>query len=389
MPVDLSLRDGKFRPAAPGSDGVAMGGRILLPGLVDMHVHIDKAYTVGRTGFSDSGLGHAVQLALNDIPHRTFDDMLVRMHRSLTAAEAQGTVAMRTHLDTVGDPLGSPAWTAYAEIKRAWEGRIELQAVALMALFRVEEPAFADRCAQLAQLGGILGAFIDTGTATPERLDLLLGHAMTHGLDLDLHVDETLDLAADGLSRLVEAIARNGYTGRVVAGHCCALAQMPQDAQRALIDKLARLDVQIVSLPLSNGFLQDRRPGRTKRLVGLAPVQELASAGVNVSFASDNVRDAFYPYGTYDLLEVQRTGMFLGQLEADPARWCTAVTSAPARAMGLDGAGLIRAGGPANGVIFDARDWADLYSGTGLDRCVIRNGTAAGAAGEHKVVEQA
>lgn len=40
-------------------------------------------------------------------------------------------------------------------------------------------------------------------------------------------------------------------------------------------------------------------------------------------------------------------------------------------------------------MIFDARDWADLYSGTGLDRCVIRNGTAAGAAGEHKVVEQA
>ncbi|CUH63646.1 Cytosine deaminase [Thalassovita gelatinovora] len=389
VPVDLAIRDGRFFPAVPGKDGQDMGGRILLPGFVDMHVHIDKAYTVHRTGFSQRGLGHAVELSMSDSPNRTVDDMIERMERSLVAAEKHGTVAMRTHLDTLDAPEQSPAWIAYGEMKRAWKGRIKLQAVALMALSRVEEEAFAHRCAQVAERGGILGAFIDTKMATPERLDIYLGHAMDHGLDLDLHLDETVDPDADGLGRLLEGVVRKGYQGRIVAGHCCALAQKTVTEQNALIAKVAEAGVHVVSLPLSNGFLQDRAPHRTKRMVGLAPVQELAAAGVNVAFASDNVRDAFYPYGTYDMLEVQRSGTFLGQLEADPGRWIEAVTRAPALAMGLADAGCIRAGGPADGVIFEAWDWADLYSGIGLERSVFRGGRMLSAAAGFKTREHA
>lgn len=372
--LDVAVRDGRFAPAEAAEQVVDAGGRLLLPGFVDMHVHLDKALTVGRTGFSDAGLGRAVELAIADAPNRTVDDLITRMHAALIRAESHGTVALRTHLDTFEEPDASAAWTAFAEVQAAWAKRLVLQPVALMALFRVESEDFDRRCAQIAKRGGMLGAFIGPGAATPERLDLLLAAAARHGLDLDLHVDETLDAAADGLSLLAETAIRQRFAGRIAAGHCCALAQKPQAEMNALIGKVAEAGIDVVALPLTNGFLQDRQPGRTPRLRGLAPVQELRAAGVNVVFASDNVRDAFYPYGDFDMVEVLRKALFLGQLEADPAGWIPAFHGNAARAMGLEDVGTIRIGGKADAVLFEARDWADLMSGSGGERTVLRQG---------------
>ncbi len=374
--ADIAVRKGRFTRAEPGCDlpQVALNGRILLPRFVDLHVHVDKAYTVGRTGFSSDGLGAAVQLSMGDLPNRTPEDLRARMERSLRNAESMGTRALRTHLDTWDNPETSASWAAWADVSARWQDRLHLQAVALTALFRVEDPAFERRAAAVAERGAILGAFVDTGTATPERLDRLLGIAAQHGLDLDLHVDESIDPNANGLRELAEAVLRNDFPGRVVAGHCCALAQMPEAERDALIALVARTGIEVVSLPATNAFLQDRQPGHGGRLRGLAPVQELAAAGVPVSFATDNVRDAFYPYGSYDLLEAQRSGVMLAQLEADAGDWIAATTATPAAAMGLSETGRLVAGGAADGVLFDARDWADLFSGTTLPRQVLKAG---------------
>ncbi|MCX8998386.1 amidohydrolase family protein [Rhizobiaceae bacterium BDR2-2] len=374
--ADIGIRDGRFVPAAslgpcPGLDA---GGRLMLPGFVDMHVHLDKAFTAHRTGFSDNGLSRAVELSLADAPNRTVDDLIARMDAALRRADANGTVAMRTHLDTFDTPARSAAWTAFTEIEAAWKDRIALQAVALMALFRVEQEDFDDRCADIARRGGILGAFIGPGAATPERLDRLVLAAARHGLDLDLHVDETLDAAADGLALLTDAVLRHRFGGRVVAGHCCALAQKPEGERDRLIGRMAEAGIHVVSLPLTNGFLQDRAPGRTPLRRGMAPVHELAAAGVGIAFASDNVRDAFYPYGDFDMLAVVRQAHFLAQLEAEPARWAPAAHRDAARAMRLDDAGTLAAGHAADAVIFEAYDWADLLGGSATGRTILRRG---------------
>ncbi|QOL82486.1 amidohydrolase family protein [Pseudooceanicola spongiae] len=374
--TDIAVRGGRFHAPDPAATlpAIDLGQRILLPRFVDMHTHLDKAYTVERTGFSRDGLSSAVALWSAGQGARSVADDIARMERSLIAAEAHGTRALRTHLDTIGHPDDNTGWQAYGEVAPRWKGRIELQAVALTALFRVEEPDFPARCAAIAARGGILGAFIDRGGATPALMQRLLSVAAVQGLDLDLHVDETLDPAANGLEMLATWVLKTGFRGRVVAGHCCALAQMaPRDRDR-VIALVAEAGIEVVALPATNGFLQDRSPDRTGLLRGLAPVQELAAAGVPVSFASDNVRDAFYPYGAYDPLEAQRLGLFMGQLEGAPEEWIAATTATPARAMGLADIGRLKAGAAADAVLFDAHDWADLFSGTALSRCVLHNG---------------
>ena len=85
--------------------------------------------------------------------------------------------------------------------------------------------------------------------------------AAAHGLDVDCHIDETLDPASTTLLHLAEAVLRNRFQGRVVAGHCCAVSRQSPDQVRRTLDRVAEAGIAIVSLPMCNLYLQDRVAG--------------------------------------------------------------------------------------------------------------------------------
>lgn len=372
--TDLALNDGLIAADYPDGASVEdLDGRILLPGLIDAHVHLDKTYIVGRTGQSRTGLAEAVALSITDIPNRTLADLRQRMDRAIARALRHGTTAMRTHLDSMQIPSENPAWLALAEMRQRWQGLMSLQAVALMRIERALEPGFAARCADIAAHGGLAGGYISAEGCPPEAVDAFFRIAAAAGLDVDFHVDESLETEARGIETVLDSLVRTGFGGRVTLSHCCALAAMPEARAAALIPRMAAAGVHVVSLPNSNLYLQDRRPGTTARMRGLTLVQELAAAGMPVSFASDNVQDPFYPYGNYDLLEIFRQGVIATQLEGAPEAWIASITATPAATMGLSG-GLIAPGAPADLVIFEARDWTELMSRAHEDRRVIRAG---------------
>ena len=107
-------------------------------------------------------------------------------------------------------------------------------------------------------------------------------------------------------ARIADAALRHKFEGRIVAGHCCSLALADDDERAATIAKVAEAGIAVVSLPMCNMYLQDREAGRTPRWRGVAPLHELAAAGVTVMVASDNTRDPFYAYGDLDMMEVYR-----------------------------------------------------------------------------------
>ena len=129
---------------------------------------------------------------------------------------------------------------------------------------------------------------------------------------------------------------------------------------------------------MCNMFLQDRQDGRTPRWRGVTALHELRSAGVNVMIASDNVRDPFYAYGDLDMLEVWREGARILHLDYPFAGWAPVVRAAPARAMGVDVAGL-ESGAPADLIVTRARDFTELFARPHLDRMVLRDGAPVGA----------
>jgi cytosine/creatinine deaminase len=222
----------------------------------------------------------------------------------------------------------------------------------------------------------VLGA---VGYVSPEidaLLDRMLALAAAHGLDLDLHCDESGDVGARALAHLARAVRRRRFPGRVVCGHCCSLAVQAPDVVAETLDLVVEAGISVISLPMCNLYLQDRVPGRTPRWRGVTLLHELAARRVRVAVASDNCRDAFHGYGDHDMLEVFREATRIAHLDRPFGDWPRAVTATPAELMGLTGAGRIGPGLPADLILFEGRAWSELLSRPQGNRVVLRNGRA-------------
>jgi cytosine deaminase len=286
------------------------------------------------------------------------------MDFSLRSAYAHGTAALRTHLDSLA-PQEEISWPVFAEMRERWKDRVELQGVSLVTVEEVRNAAwFATLADRVAAAGGLLDALLDD----------VLRAAAERGLDLDFHADETGDPDAHALDRIAEAVLRHRFAGRVLVGHCCSLARQPADEAKRTLDKAAKAGLSVVSLPLCNLYLQDRRAGATPRWRGVTLVHEMRARGIAVAIASDNTRDPFYAYGDLDMLEVFRMATRILHLDHPFGDWPAAATSVPARIMGLKDRGRIAKGAPADLVVFEGRSWTELLSRPEAQRVVIRDG---------------
>ncbi|RZL07583.1 MAG: amidohydrolase, partial [Rubrivivax sp.] len=130
-----------------------------------------------------------------------------------------------------------------------------------------------------------------------------------------------LNPTAQGLAGVAEAARAMDFPGRIVCGHVCALAAMPEAQALAILDAVVRAPITLVSLPITNLLLQDAVTHRTPRLRGITLVKEARARGIPLLFASDNVQDPFCPVGSFDPLEAFAAGVLAAQLDAPFDRW--------------------------------------------------------------------
>ncbi|MBP7000273.1 amidohydrolase family protein [Amaricoccus sp.] len=365
--VEVAVAGGRIARIAPSP---RRPERTMLPGLVDAHVHLDKTHTVGRIGRRPASLHEAIALHFEDMARWTAEDVRARASRGLAEAEAQGIVALRTHVDWT-EAQAPLAWAVLGELAEAWRGRIRIDRAALAPLDLLAGEAGAAIADRVRADGATLGAFVYANEHLPAKLETAFGLALRRDLALDFHVDEGLDRSLVGLDTIVALTRRLGMAGRVLCGHCCALALRPEAEAAQVLEAAAEAGVALVALPTTNLYLQDARDGRTPRMIGLAPVQEARAAGVPVALALDNVRDAFYPYGDYDLLDAWRIGVLAAHL--DPDDWIDAISAVPAAALGL-APPRIAEGEPADFVLIEAASPAEFVSHPRARREVWRNG---------------
>jgi cytosine/creatinine deaminase len=359
---------------ATDAPAVDLDAGLVLPAFVDMHTHLDKGHIWPRCLNPDGTfLGALDAAALDRERHWTAEDVERRMDFALRSAFAHGTAAIRTHLDSIGKQIPI-SWEVFCAMRERWAGRIELQAAALFSIEQVEDPLHVAAVRRaVVDAGGILGCVTYGADTLDSGLDTLFRIAGDEGLDLDFHVDETLDPSARSLRSIADAALRHRFSGKVTAGHCCSLACQGEDEAKTTIDRVARAGIAVVSLPMCNMYLQDRAAGRTPRRRGITLLHELKAAGVEVVLASDNTRDPFHAYGDLDMLEVYRDATRIAHLDHPVGDWPCAITSTPASVMGID-AGRLRRGAPADLVLLRARSWTELLSRPQSDRAVLRAG---------------
>jgi cytosine deaminase len=354
-------------------------GALVFPGLVDAHVHLDKTHTWFRAPNRSGTFMEALEALGADRVHWTHADLIRRAEFGLRCAWAHGTRILRTHVDTAANG-DETSHAAMAELRLRWRGRIELQTVPLCRGDDYAGPQ-GEAMADLALRYGAsaLGGFLVMSADLPRQVDRLLAIARDRRVGIDLHVDENGNPEAEVMRIVAEAALRTAFPYPVICGHACSLARQTPERQRSTIDLLKAARVAVISLPLCNLYLQDRRHTGfplTPHWRGITLIRDLLAAGVPVACASDNVRDAFYAFGDYDPVEVYVQSVRIAHLDSQLATSPCVVTSTAAALVGRPEFGRIGPGAPAHLVQFGVQSFNELLSRPGAPRLRIDGETA-------------
>jgi cytosine/creatinine deaminase len=372
--VDIAFEDGTIKAidhnlALQGHQEWNLNGNIVLPGLVDAHVHLDKTFS---TTFNKSGtLQEAIEVWLQEKPHVTYEGYAARMMQALQVALTKGTTHLRTHID-IDAQSGFAALEAILEVREKFRHMIEIQIVALGQAGLNEEETKAMQAA-LEMGADLIGGAPALLPNPEESIDTVFSLAQRYGKAVDLHVDETEDANILTLEYLAEKTIEHGLQGLVTAGHCCSLAFVDNVLADRVIEKVKEAKLHLITLPSCNLVLMGRGIQPVPR--GLTRVKELLGAGVNVAAASDNVRDPFNPLGNYDLLHVANLTAHAAHMTgAKELESClTMVTSNAAEIMGLENYGLFE-GGKADLVVVDAVNVMNMLAGVPERLATFKNG---------------
>src|ERR1051326_447641 len=106
--VYVAIRDARIAGVAGivrdrGAQEIDVAGKLVIPGLVESHFHLDKAL-LGAGAPADAGSVAGAIRATADMKRRfTREDIATRARRALELAIRHGTTAMRTHVEV--DPI--------------------------------------------------------------------------------------------------------------------------------------------------------------------------------------------------------------------------------------------------------------------------------------------
>ena len=379
--VDLKISQGKIERVAAANRNTAkkdipsldLKKQIALPCLVDMHTHLDKGHIWERSPNVDGTFDMALSRAIADSEkYWQAEDVYRRMEFGLKCSYAHGTQAIRTHIDSCGKQADI-SLEVFQNLRSAWQDRITLQAVSLVSLDYYQTPEGKVLADKIAEMGGILGGVGWQNPDLESQLDTVFTLAQERNLDLDFHVDENGNPDSICLQKVAEAAIRHNFTASITCGHCCSLAVQSAEVVDKTIALVKQANIGVVSLPMCNLYLQDRRVDKTPYWRGVTRVHELQHQGVPVAFASDNCRDPFFGFGDHDVLEVFEQAVRIAHLDTPYANWIESVTTTPASLMGLD-VGKITSGKSADLIIFPARYFSELLSRSQHNRIVVRNG---------------
>ena len=356
-------------------ESVDLAGRLVVPGLVDAHQHLDKTRTLRSVPNPQGTLHGAIDAFRRYAAAMTPEDVAARAERTMAACLARGTIALRSHAN-VDPEARCRGVEALVALRARWRERMRLQVVAFVTsgATRAGVPA-----REWLEEAIALGADVVGGTPTYADqpmafLDMLFDAAERHGKPIDLHLDEHLDPTRVQFDAVIERTRAHGMAGKVVASHCSALSALEPGEAARVIDGFASAGIGVVTLPAANLFLQGRDATKLAPR-GLTRIVALQSAGVSVACASDNIQDPFVPSGTGDLLEIARWALLAGHLGSnDLGLAFEMISSAPARLLGLADDYGIRVGARADLLVSDAADPADLVAGGSLARTVLLNG---------------
>ena len=353
-------------------------GGLLLPPMVDSHVHLDTCLSLDKTGPNLTGtLFEGIRIWSSYRQSLTKEKIQERAMRTLELYREKGVQYVRSHVDISS---GLTAFEALLELKEKAADMVEIQLCAFPQDGIFTSQTVRKNLEAAAEMGADVIGGIPHFELTREHgersIKELVGLAVKYGRLLDLHCDEIDDEQSRFLEVLAAAAYETGLGSRASASHTTAM----HSYNGAYCDKLFRIlsmsGVNIIANPLVNVNLQGRFDTYPKRR-GITRVKELLERGINVSLGHDDMYDPFYPLGNGDMTEVLAMGLHLchmmGYEELNRSWRMITVNGAKTLHLAENAYGIAE-GKPANFIIFHEGSFFEALRKRDGVRYSVRNG---------------
>jgi cytosine deaminase len=376
---DVAIENGKIIEIAPQISGEAQevieaNGRVLIPGLVESHIHLDKALIADREPNKSGTLQEAIQVTAKLKPTFTEEDIYERAKKALEMIISHGATAVRTHAEF--DPAqGFTGFNTIMKLKEEYKELIDMQVVAFPQEGIFKAPGTEAMMYEAMEMGAdVVGGIPYNDAPANEHIDLIFEIAKKYDKDIDLHQDFADEADNTSIEYLCEKTIKEGYQGRVSVGHLTALHAMEPERLQKVIDLMVQAKINVMPLPATDLHLGARNDKYNVRRA-VTPIRKLRDAGVNVSLGTNNIRNGFTPYGNGDLIQIAMLAVPVGHLGGadDLPTVLPMITENPAKALGLKDYGLA-VGKKADLVLLDTKAVATALIDFPERSYVIKNG---------------
>jgi cytosine deaminase len=360
-PVDIGLRGGRIVEIAPHIDtdapATALDGRLVLPGFVDSHIHLDKSCIMDRCHCELGTLQEAIAAVA-----------------AAKRAIVQGTTHMRTHVEV--DPrIGLKGFNALRKLKQEYAWAIDLEICVFPQEGMCNDVGTEELLVAACEAGAdLIGGCPYTDRDPNGQMARIFAIAKRYDIDIDFHLDFDLDPSWMHLGEVCRLTEKYRFGGRVAIGHVTKLSAVEPEELARIAKRLADVGVGVTVLPATDLFLMGRDHNHNVPR-GMAPAHRLLRHGVTCSLATNNVLNPFTPFGDCSLIRIANLYANAAQAgaDADIAACFDMVTTLPAKLMNLNDYGIM-VGHPADIVVLDAASRAAAIAELAQPILAIKHG---------------
>lgn len=330
--TDLHVVDGRFAAtAAAEAEIVDCGGRILIPGLIEAHTHLDKSLLslpwyrneVGPRLIDKINNEREVKISLGLDPR-------VQSERHAILAMSHGCTHIRSHVD-VDTHHGLAGIEGVIATREKLAGMIDIEIVAFPQSGMMTRPGTAELMDEALALGADLVGGIDPCGMEHDpkgHLDTVFALAEKHGKPIDIHLHERDALGWFSMEEIIDRTVALGMQGKVSISHAFCLGALDRAYVTGLHEKLAENRIHILTTAPASA--------------PVPVVKELKQFGILTGAGCDGIRDTWGPYGNSDMLEkAMHIGMRNNLRRDDEVELALEIcTFGGAAIIGADGYGL-------------------------------------------------
>lgn len=249
--VDIGIEAGRIvaieAALAAEAQVFEAGGRLACAGLVETHIHLDKAKLLGRCPAEPGRAINPVRYVEAFKPDISEKDVYGRAEATLRECLVHGTTRIRTHVE-VDPKIGLRGYQAIARLAHDYAWAVDLQLCVFPQDGLTNVPGTEELLVEALRRGTkVIGGAPRYDSDGPAQIRRIFELAREYDCDVDIHLD--VGPTPDGL--LVHLVAdlteQYGLGGRVTAGHMAKLSLMPPAEVAAVARRLADVGVAVTS----------------------------------------------------------------------------------------------------------------------------------------------